>query len=1175
MGTVQRWTGREARALRQATRLSVRRFAAHLGISDRTVSNWEAGGEDIEPMPDSQALLDTVLEQADAAVRQRFRELLGMPSPMEPPVLGSFVLVPPPEPSLVHRSNDFESLVSVMEEASGADGAAVVAVCGPGGFGKTTLVTQVCDDSRMRERFPEILWVETGEECSAARVVQLISDLCVHLNGNRPALTDPEQAGFHLARLLQGRRVLLVIDNVWSAADLAPFLLGGDGCVRLVTTRNVRVCPSPSRVVRLGPMSAGEISELLTRNVAALGQPDAARLAEACGGWPLLATVVSATVSQDVGAGARPDRAVTEAGEALRTEGPQAFDVWDADQRRNTIGQAIASSLSSLGDSVVINGGSGLRERFLSLAVFPAAVPIPLSVLTNWWQTAYGWTPTAVRQFCRLLADRSLISGYLADRGAIVIHDVFRAYMRHMVGDDWVAQHRSLVEAYRAMADGPWEALEGSHTYLWQHLPYHLHEARLDDELVELLASPSYVVRKVGLVGQQALVADASILDSLTAWRGEEHPRHRLWAVARTMAGAGYLLSGLERSADVASTLGVALQRTADAEAVAALADAMGFEPRVVRTGNGDLADGHIGAVVSVASAGALVASGGEDGVVRLWDLAERRLVRAHRAHTGWVFAVALSRDGLTVASAGDDGMIRLWRTDTGVPLGVLSGHSRRIRGLAFSGSGAFLVSGAEDGRVCVWDVERLSLARSMRTAGTPIWSVAVGCDDSAVAAVGEDEFVRLFDLGTGQLLDERVAHRDWVRSVAFAPGSSVLATGSGDRSIVVWNAADQHLVVVRRIEDVKGRVRAVAVLEGSGVVVAATEEPRIHAFGVDGSVGEARMPPGVDWVRSVAPTDEGLVVAGCEDGAVRLWGGAGRGRLETLGGGSNTVWSTQFADDGRIAVIGDGSGFVELIGMSSQEVPRRLRAGRGRVWSMATGGEFVAAACGDGRVRVWSWRDAPWTRTLNEDAARTWAVAMARAAPRLAASTGDGHIRCWDLPSGELLWTQDVRAGRLRSIAFDDAGRLVAACGGDGSVRVWQAETGEHVSRFSNANGWARTVALDAAGRRVAVGSGTGEVSVRDLGGEKFTAHLAGHTGRILMLGFTDDGDGLVSAAADGTVRHWSVSRQRQTAEVRVDASLHCAAFDRATRQVLVGSAAGVVALTLNDRTLVDEGTR
>ncbi|MFF4093822.1 hypothetical protein ACFYYY_08205 [Streptomyces sp. NPDC001834] len=158
------------------------------------------------------------------------------------------------------------------------------------------------------------------------------------------------------------------------------------------------------------------------------------------------------------------------------------------------------------------------------------------------------------------------------------------------------------------------------------------------------------------------------------------------------------------------------------------------------------------------------------------------------------------------------------------------------------------------------------------------------------------------------------------------------------------------------------------------------------------------------------------------------------------------------------------------------------------------------------------------------------------------------------------------MHAGRLRSLSFDDSGDLLAACGGDGSVRVWHAPTGEFRSRFSSPSGWARAVAVDGPGNRVAVGAGTGDIAVRRLGTDRFTSHLSGHTGRILMLGFMSNEDRLVSAAADGTVRVWSLGEQRQIAKVRVDASLHCAALEPTTGEVLVGSAAGVVALGIID---------
>lgn len=1088
---------------------------------------------------------------------------------------GSFILVPSMEPDLIHRPDNLESLVAILVEASAEEHAKAVAVCGPGGFGKTTLATQVCHDARIRELFPEILWVETGEECTAARVVELVSDLCVHLDGARPPLTDPEQAGFHLARILEDRRVLLVIDNVWSAADLAPFLLGGSLCVRLVTTRNVRVCPSTTRLMRLGPMSPQEISELLRRNISAPAGHDAIRLAELCGGWPLLASVVGSNIGHDVAAGAPPDRAVSEAGETLSSHGPQAFDVWDADQRKNAIGQAIMSSLRSLDEHVTITGGSALRDRYLSLAIFPAATAVPLQVLTQWWHRAYGWSRSAVRQFCRVLADRSLVSAYLADRDAILLHDVFRGYLRHLIGDEWSTLHRSLIEAYRAAAGDQWPDLGNEHGYLWRHLSYHLHHADLDDELVGVLASPAHVVTKVVRVGHQCLAADHAVLQSLASFGSKEHPQHAAWQVAKALTGAGYLLHGLKTPADIASTLTVALLReqpsSDSAEPLRQIAADTEDSFHILWTHadqqptSADGTHGHVGAVVSVTANESLVASGGEDGAVRLWELNGRRLVRLLRGHTGWVFATALSADGEIVASAGEDGVIRLWRTHTGEPMGALTGHTRRIRGLAFASSGKTLVSGAEDGRVWAWDVERLALLRAMDTPGCPVWSVSIGCANTVVAAGGEDEFVRLYELDTGQLLDEKAAHRDWVRSVHFAPEVPLFASGSGDRSVRIWSAADRRLTPVRRIDLTPARVRCVALSERGDLVVSASEDAKIHAFTADGPAGEQQMPPGVDWIRSVALTRDRTVVAGCEDGGLRLWTTTGQVRPSTLGSGSNTVWSTQFADNGRLALLGHGNGLIEARDAVSAAPIRRLSAGPGRVWSLAAGEDQVAAACGDGSVRVWSLRDESWTLQLNAEAARTWAVAIAPSASRLAASAGDGRIRVWTVPSGDLLWEHDAKAGRVRSIAFDESGETLAACGGDGSVLLWHASTGELRGEFANPAGWARTVTIDTPGARLAVGSGVGDIYVRDLASDRFIAHLVGHTGRILLLGFTEDPDRLVSAAADGTVRIWSLSKQRQMAQVRIDASLQCGAFDIDSGRLLASGAAGVAAMTIN----------
>jgi WD40 repeat protein len=1065
------------------------------------------------------------------------------------------IFAPALEASMIDRPSDFEMLITMLKDAADPNAVSrVVAVAGPGGFGKTTLVTQACHNTQITEIFSDILWVETGEHCTSARVVQLISDLCVHLDGTKPALSDAEQAGFHFGRILADRKVLLVIDNVWSATDLMPFALGGPNTVRLITTRNARVAPSRAVVFRLGPMSAAEVRELLGRSVPELRLEDAARLAELCNGWPLLASVVSSTVIQDVTAGATPQRAVADAGSALDQFGPHAFDIWDSDQRKNAIGHAIISSLRSLEEHVEIPGTSDLRDRYLSLAIFPAATPIPLSVLSTWWGTAFGWTPTAVRQFCRLLADRSLIDAYLADRDAVLLHDVFRIYLRYLIGDAWPDMHRSLIASYWAIAGASWLQLDLEHGYMWRHLSHHLHEARQDDELARTLASGEYVVKKAIEFGYESLNADRTIIDR------ESRPGSPLWSTARTLTGNGYLLHGLTSSSDMAATLLSSLIRQeADRSTVEELRRLIGGRGFDIRWSMTDpAASGHIGAVTAIAANESVLASGGEDGIVRIWDLRLRTLTYQQRGHTGWIYAVAISPNGKVIASAGDDGTIRLWNLATGEPTGVIIGHKRRIRSLVFTADGR-LVSGAEDGLIRLWDMENASLIRTMLSPPTSIWAVAVGVADSLIATAGEDEFLRLYDMASGHLVEERVAHRDWIRTLAFA--EDILVSGAGDSTLAVWRVSDSRLHPLRRIE-APSRVRSVQLSAQTNLILSAGEDAAISAFSNEGLVGRVAAPATVDWIRTIALLPGGQVAAGCEDGSIRIWTD---GEFLPLSEGANTTWSAAFTSG--TALLGRADGDIEIRDLRTGDLSRTVSAGNGRVWDLRSNPTTSIAACGDGIVRLYSPED-DWTLRLNEQERRTWAVAINKDGTRAAASSTGGWVRVWELRSGRQLIEFNAHEGRIRSMAFNAAGDVLVTGGGEGIARVWRIPVGERLAEMARTGSWVRTVAIDEAGSRVALGCGPGDIYVHKLGAAEPAAQLFGHSGRVLMIGFTESPDVLVSAAADGTVRSWSISTQKQLSQIRADASLQCAAFSADDEMIIAGSAAGALAMKLPSQT-------
>ncbi|MGH3566328.1 MAG: WD40 repeat domain-containing protein [Pseudonocardia sp.] len=73
--------------------------------------------------------------------------------------------------------------------------------------------------------------------------------------------------------------------------------------------------------------------------------------------------------------------------------------------------------------------------------------------------------------------------------------------------------------------------------------------------------------------------------------------------------------------------------------------------------------------------------------------------------HTGRLWTAAFAPSGDLLATAGDDLVIRLWDPESGAHLRTLTGHSRSVWSLAFSPSGALLASGGDDGTARLWSV--------------------------------------------------------------------------------------------------------------------------------------------------------------------------------------------------------------------------------------------------------------------------------------------------------------------------------------------------------------------------------------------------------------------------------------------------------------------------------------
>ena len=278
--------------------------------------------------------------------------------------------------------------------------------------------------------------------------------------------------------------------------------------------------------------------------------------------------------------------------------------------------------------------------------------------------------------------------------------------------------------------------------------------------------------------------------------------------------------------------------------------------------------------------------------------------------------------------------------------------------------------------------------------------------------------------------------HGGWVGSVAFNPDGKILASGSGDRTVRLWNVQEQKQVSV-----LAGHTDAVEVDDGL-------------AFSPDGK----------------------LLASGSRDKTIRLWSVAGQKQVGLL---QHPDWaeSVSFSPDGKLLASSSRDEIVRLWDVQEQKQIGLLEKDAGRVICLAFSpdGELLASAPTDGNIYFWDAKERKQIGLLKGhwDRGWAWSIAFSPDGKTLAAGHTHGSVSLWNVKKQAQMGLLEGHIGPVYSVAFSPDGEWLASGGpDDNEVHLWNVHEKKQAASLQGHMSGVYSVAFSSDGKWLASGS-------------------------------------------------------------------------------------------------------
>ncbi|MBD2253540.1 beta-propeller domain-containing protein [Nostoc parmelioides] len=412
--------------------------------------------------------------------------------------------------------------------------------------------------------------------------------------------------------------------------------------------------------------------------------------------------------------------------------------------------------------------------------------------------------------------------------------------------------------------------------------------------------------------------------------------------------------------------------------------------------------------------------------------------------------------------------------------------------------------------------------------AGHENWvsSVAFAPQKRQLASGSGDKTVKIWDINNGQLLKTLSGHNDSVISIAHSPDGQQLASGSGDKTIKIWDISSGKSL--KTLFGHRDSVISIAYSPDGQQLASASDDKTVKIWDINIGKSLKTLSGHNHAVRSVTYSPDGKQLASASrDKTVKIWDINSGQLLKTLSGHSDGVISIAYSPDGKHLASASSDKTIKIWDISNGQLLKTLSSHDQPVYSIAysPNGQQLVSVSGDKTIKIWDVGSGQLLKTLSGHSNSVYSIAYSPDGKQLASASGDKTIKIWDISIGKPLKILYGHNDSVISIAYSPREKQLASGSGDNIIKIWDISTGQTLKTLSGHSDWVRSITYSPDGKQLASASSDKTIKIWDVSTGQPLKTLLGHQDRVISVAYSPDGQQLASASGDTTIKIWDVN--------------------------------------------------